>query len=154
MSSSEFVKCFNNAPIILTEGSVGLRMSNEFGFVHDKHIMHASHIYNAQGREALEKIYGQYLKVAEDFALPILLMTNTRRCNKERMLLSDYKDKNVINDYAEFLREVISDYKCEAYVGGYIGCKGDGYTGEGCLSKKEAECLHSWQVDMMKKSGY
>lgn len=63
-------------------------------------------------------------------SLPILLITNTRRANKERLLSSPYKDKNVMRDCADFLKEIIAKYNCEAYIGGYKGCIGDGYTGK------------------------
>lgn len=147
-----FIECYNNAPLILTEGAVGLRMANEFFVAHDNQIMHASHIYNSKGRQALRQIYGQYLKIAEDFKLPIIIMTNTRRANKESVLNSPFKDKNVMSNYAEFLREVIAGYKCEAYIGGYIGSKGDGYTGKDALSKEEAIDFHSWQIEAFKQS--
>jgi len=129
-----------------------LRVSNEFGGIPDKQIMNAGLIYDAVGRKILSKIYGQYLQVAQDFSLPILLMTNTRRANKERVLSSVYRDKNVMSDYADFLREIVTAYKCEVYIGGYIGCKGDGYTGEGCLLKEEAAGFHSWQVEAFNRS--
>lgn len=93
ISSSKFIECYNKSSLILTEGSVGLRMTNEFNLKHDKQIMHASHIYNSNGRQALEKIYGEYLQVAQDFSLPIILMTNTRRVNRERVLNSSYQIK-------------------------------------------------------------
>lgn len=149
ISSKKFIDCYNNSPLILTEGSVGLRVSNEFGIIPDRQIMNASLIYDKTGREILEVIYGQYLQVAQDFSLPILLMTNTRRANKERVLSSHYKYKNIIKDYADFLKEIIAKYNCEAYIGGYIGCKGDGYTGIGALSKEEATDFHSWQIDAL-----
>ncbi|MHB1483096.1 MAG: homocysteine S-methyltransferase family protein [Saccharofermentanales bacterium] len=152
ISSNGFIESFNKSPIILTEGSVGLRTINEFGLKPDEHIAHASHIYNSRGRQVLEKIYRQYLQVAQDYSLPILLMTNTRRANKERVSSSAFKDKNVMSDYADFLREVISKYKCEVHIGGYLGCKGDGYTGEGNLSKQKAEDFHSWQMEAFKQA--
>ena len=152
ISSAEFLTCYKNSPRILTEGSVGLRLSNEFGIVPDKYIGSASLIYDTASRKILKKIYGQYLQVAADFSLPVLLMTNTRRANKERVLSSAYKDRNVMSDYADFLREIIAEYKCEAYVGGYIGCKGDGYTGEGHLSAKEAADFHAWQIEAFQQA--
>lgn len=142
-----FINCYNNSNLILAEGSVGLRITNEFGLIQDKQIMHASHIYNSKGREVLEEIYGQYLQAAQDFSLPIILMTNTRRVNKERLFSSSYSDKNVLSDYADFLQNVVIKYNCETYIGGYIGSKGDGYTGEGSLSKEEFEDFHSWQIE-------
>lgn len=152
MSTKNFIECYNKSPLILTEGSVGLRVSNEFGIIPDRQVMNASLIYDKVGREILEVIYGQYLQVAQDFSLPILLMTNTRRANKERVLSSHYKDKNIMSDYANFLKEIIAKYNCEAYIGGYIGCKGDGYTGLGNLSKDEAIDFHSWQIDALKQA--
>ena len=147
MSSNAFITCYENSPLILTEGSVGLRIVNEFGLACDNHIMHASHIYHSYGRQVLEKIYSQYCKVAQDLSLPILLMTNTRRANKDRVSASAYSNKNIMTDYADFLRRIAIKYQCEVYIGGYIGCKGDGYTGEGNLSKEEAEAFHSWQIE-------
>lgn len=149
ISIKNFIDCYNNSPLILTEGAVGLRVTNEFGIIPDKQIMNASLIYDKVGRKTLEVIYGQYLQVAQDFSLPILLMTNTRRANKERVLASPYKDKNVMKDYADFLKEIIARFNCEAYIGGYIGCKGDGYTGLGSLSKEEAIDFHSWQINAL-----
>lgn len=152
MSSSDFIKCYNNVPIILTEGAVGLRMTNEFHILCDNHISHAGHIYNAEGRKAWTKIYSEYLQIAQDFSLPIILMTNTRRCNKERIANSNFSDKNILKDHADFLRELISKFSCEAYIGGCVGCKGDGYTGDGCLTKDEAEDFHSWQIEAIAKT--
>jgi len=126
---------------------MGLRTINEYKLSYDPQIMHASHIYNAAGRKALSEIYGQYLQVAEDFSLPILLMSNTRRVSKDRIMNSPYKDKNVIKDYVDFLKEIASKYNCETHIGGYMGCKGDGYTGENCLSCADAVDFHSWQVE-------
>ena len=153
MSSSEFLRCYARAPLMLTEGAVGLRMTNEFGLACDGEIMHASHIYTPEGRKALTTIYGQYCRVAEEHALPILLFTNTRRANKERVTACAYREKDVMTDYAGFLREIVSRYKCEAYIGGIIGCKGDGYTGEGCLAEKEAADFHAWQMEAFVRAG-
>lgn len=129
-----------------------MRANNEFGFPVDEQIRIASMIYSKEGRKVLGIIYGQYLQVAQDFSLPILIMTSTRRANKERMLTSQYKNKNVMGDYADFLREIAAKYTCEAYIGGYMGIKGDGYTGNGSLSKEESVDFHFWQVDAFNKA--
>lgn len=147
MSSNQFLECYNNNSVILTEGAVGVRVSNEFSFTPDKNVMSASLIYSAEGRRILETIYGQYLQIAQEYAMPIILMTNTRRVNQNTLRESVYRDKNVISDYAQFLREIISKYSCEAYVGGIIGCQGNAYTGEGRLSKQAAYDFHSWQIE-------
>jgi len=148
-----FLECYNTSRRILTEGSVGLRTVDEFGLARDENVMHAGLIYSAEGRRALTEIYGGYLSVARAYGLPILLMTNTRRANKERVNASVYRDRNIIGDYAEFLREIIAVSGAEAYVGGYIGGKGDGYTAEGALTVAEAENFHAWQIEAFCRAG-
>jgi len=153
MSSESFVSCYANHPRILTEGSVGLRLKNEFGLSPDAHIQYAALVYSAEGRQALRTIYGEYLQVAQDYNLPILLFTNTRRANRDRMAASAYKSHSVIRDYAAFLREIAADYTCETYIGGYIGGKGDGYTGADSLPAVEATAFHAWQVAEFENAG-
>jgi len=107
----------------------------------------AALIYDPKGREVLEKIYRQYLQIAEDYSLPILMVANTRRATRENIECSQFKGKNVMSDYVYFLRELSSQYKCKSFIGCVMGCKGDAYTGEGALSIDEAMSFHEWQVD-------
>jgi S-methylmethionine-dependent homocysteine/selenocysteine methylase len=153
MAKRNFVSCYQQSSLILTEGAVGLRISHEFGITPDNHIKNASLIYSSVGRNALEIIYRQYLQVAEDFSLPIMLMTNTRRTNKDTIIATPFRDKNVIADYAGFLRELAVQYDCETYVGGIAGCRGDAYTGEGSLSIENALSFHEWQINEFEKAG-
>ena len=148
MGKTQLEICFDSNKLILTEGAVGQRMEHEFSLKPDADIMYASLIYSAEGRDALAAIYRSYLQAAEDYRLPILLMTNTRRANKDRVLRSEYRDKNMMRDYACFLRELASDYTCPVFIGGMMGCKGDAYSGSEGLSTDEAIEYHSWQRNM------
>jgi S-methylmethionine-dependent homocysteine/selenocysteine methylase len=109
-------------------------------------VIYAGLIYDSFARSALAELYGQYLAIARDFDLPIMLMTNTRRANSERVARSPF-DCNIMCDYTDFLYEVISRYDCEAYVGGMTGCRGNAYSGGKGLSFEEAVEFHSWQID-------
>ena len=129
-----------------------MRVANEFGIKSDEHIKAASRLYEPKSRNALEKVYRQYLQIAEDYSLPILIMTSTRRVTKENLERSQYRDKNVIPDYVDFLRGLTSQYHCPAFIGGIMGCKGDAYTGEGALSIEEAAVFHEWQVNEFEKA--
>ena len=153
MSTEMFLSCFQKSQRILTEGAVGLRIKNEYGLSPDKHVQYAYLVYDAAGRRALRAIYGEYLQAAQDYNLPILLFTNTRRANRDRVAASSYRDENVMRDYASFLREVAADYDCETYIGGYIGGKGDGYTGADSLPTAEATSFHAWQVAEFENAG-
>jgi S-methylmethionine-dependent homocysteine/selenocysteine methylase len=151
--SKDFTPFFCNAPAMLTEGAVGTRIQHEYGIDIGDSIKVAALIYDPDGRRALEAIYRQYLSIAEEYALPILLMANTRRVNRETVARSPHRHKSIIRDYVGFLRELAGDYRCEAYIGGIIGCKGDAYTGEGALRLREAEAFHEWQADALANAG-
>ena len=143
----EFTKMYERHPFILTEGAIGERMKHEYGLYPDTDIMFAALLYSFKGKAALEEIYRQYLSIAEKYEVPIMLMTNTRRANKERVHKSEYQKKSIMLDYALFLGDMIRNYNCQAYIGGLIGCKNDAYSGDCGLSYEEAIQFHSWQVD-------
>ena len=140
--------CFNTKQLILTEGAVGQRIEREFSLKPDEDIMYAPLIYDPIGRDALATIYRSYLKVAEDNNLPILLFTNTRRANRDRVLRSRHSNRNMMRDYADFLRELAAEYSCETFIGGQMGCRGDAFSGKEGMSTDEAVEYHSWQLNM------
>ena len=149
---NNFVSTYERSPIMLTEGAVGQRLEHEYGLLPDKDIMYAGLLYSNEGRKALSSIYNQYLHIAEIYELPILLMTNTRRANQERVINSVHRNKNIMLDYTNFLKELVSDFRCEAFIGGMMGCKNDAYSGNQGLGFSEAAQFHSWQVNMFDKT--
>ena len=144
---------YETAPFFLTEGAVGTRLAEEFGLAPDEYIDKAALLYDKAGRRALESIYGGYLQVAEDDNLPLMLMTNTRRANRERMALADRAYQNVIADYTKFLRELAGKHHSQVYIGGIMGCRGGAYTGAGALTREEAVAFHSRQAEQMAQAG-
>lgn len=146
MKKRGFIQCYNESKLILTEGAVGLRLVHEYHIQPDKDVMFAPLIYDREARGALAEIYGQYLQTAQDFSLSIMLMTNTRRANKERVMRSAFSGRDIMGDFMDFLYELISRYSCEAYVGGMVGCRGDAYSGGEGLPAEEAFDFHMWQV--------
>ncbi len=148
MTKTRLEQCFENNSLILTEGGVGQRLEKEYSLKPDADIMYASLIYDSIGRSALTAIYRSYLQVAQDYHLPILLLTNTRRANMDRVLRSKFKDRNMMRDYAVFLRELASMYTCETFIGGMMGCRGNAYCGTEGMSTNEAIHFHTWQMNM------
>lgn len=98
MEQLSFIESFRTSPFILTEGAIGERLRHEFHISPDKHIAHAALIYDDSHREILASIYRQYLQIATEFRLPLMLMTPTRRANIEQIAASDYRHKNVLAD--------------------------------------------------------
>jgi S-methylmethionine-dependent homocysteine/selenocysteine methylase len=147
MRKQSFQDCFIKDKLILTEGAVGQRIEREFHIKPDKDVMYAGLIYDEQSRKALETIYRQYLQVAEDNSLPIMLLTNTRRANKDRVARSVYSNKDIMGDFTAFLAGLAAEYSCKAYIGGQMGCRGDAYKGDEGLSTQEAIEFHTWQAN-------
>lgn len=146
MQKRSFTDCFSSSPLILTEGAIGLRLEHEYNIKPDKDVVYAGLIYDKHARRALARLYGQYLAIARDFSLPIMLMTNTRRANRERVERSPF-GKAIMRDYTEFLYELVGGYDCEAYVGGMTGCRSDAYSGCEGLTEHEAYEFHIWQAE-------
>lgn len=146
MQKRSFTDCFSSSPLILTEGAIGLRLQHEYNIKPDKDVVYVGLIYDKTARSALSALYGQYLAIARDFSLPIMLMTNTRRANRDRVERSPF-GKAIMRDYTEFLYELVGGYDCEAYVGGMTGCRGDAYSGCEGLTEHEAYEFHMWQAE-------
>lgn len=139
-------ECFHTSPLILTEGAVGQRLEHEYALQPDADIVYAAMLYDPAGRKALAAIYRSYLRVAEEAGLPILLMTNTRRANRERVLRSKYRAQPIMRDYTRLLLDLADGASCPVYVGGMMGCRGDAYSGTEGLSTQQAVDFHTWQL--------
>ena len=157
IKDTPFVSCFNTSPIILTEGAIVERLKSEFNILLDNDIVHAGLIYNHNHANLLAGIYKQYIDIAINYDLPIMLMTPTRRANRERIKSSLYHGKNVNSDCVDFLSNIRKDYHQSKanniFIGGLMGCKGDAYKYEETLSIDEACKFHLWQAEQFKNAG-
>lgn len=153
MKRLSFTETFRTAPYILTEGGIVARLRHEYHIPLDEHIVHAGLIYDDVTRDALTEIYRQFIKVATDFQLPLMLMTPTRRANMMRISESVYRNRKVLADNIDFLTQLCSGASIPAYVGGLTGCRGDAYDGRYYLSVEEATEFHYPTVRTMMEGG-
>lgn len=142
MEQLSFIESFRTSSFILTEGAIVERLRHEFHISPDKHIAHAALIYDDSHREILASIYRQYLQIATEFRLPLMLMTPTRRANIEQIAASDYRHKNVLADTMAFLSRFRDEASTPVYIGGLAGCRGNAYDGRYYLSVEEAMEFH------------
>lgn len=137
---------------ILMEGAIAERVKREFGIIPDDTVALASLVLTERGRAALKTIWGEYIKIAEKYGLPLLTATPTRRANRERLEKAGF-GKELLTENVRFLQSLCHDSGAEIYIGGLMGCKGDAYTGEGALSDPEAYDFHRWQADALAAAG-
>lgn len=144
---TNFEHCFSTRKFLLMEGALGERLKREYGIFPDEAIALAAHVYNDAARMGLKELYIQYITIAREANLPLMITSPTRRANRERAQQSSFADRNIINDNVAFLKSIRQEHDMEIYVGGLMGCRGNAYTADEVLSIKDAHEFHSWQAN-------
>jgi len=147
-----FETCYHTSPTILMEGAIGERLKREYNIKIDGPVALADLVYNETAKRAISNIYKEYIEIAEQYNLPFMATTTTRRANKERVHLAKYNE-NIIADNVNFLNEIRRTTNIEMFVGGLMGCKGDAYKATDVLSQDESFKFHSWQADLFMQAG-
>ncbi len=147
-----FERIFNESSCILTEGALVERLKTEFNIRLDDPVNHAGLIYNKP--KILEKLYSQYIEIANKHNLPIMIMTPTRRVNYESVKDSKFRNKPIIPDACSYLNTIRERYNGKSQnilIGGLLGCKGDAYSGEKKMDMHSAYNFHSKQTVQFQK---
>lgn len=143
----KFTQIFHQSELLLTEGAIAQRLKSTFHLRMDDHINHSGLIYEAP--EIVESLYRQYIGIAEQYDLPILIMTPTRRVNKSSLLLSGFSTCHLLTDAVHFLNRICAGYpnfSSKILIGGLLGCKGDAYSGERVMDSEAAYHFHRHQT--------
>ncbi len=151
---------FNDAvnfyPHIITEGSIIERLKREFTYPLDDALSNALMIYDEVGKPLLEKIYREYLDIAESSDLPIMLLTPTWRTNSDRTKIADIDMKTINTDaflFVDTIRKSYGNFSEKIFIGGLTGCRGDAYKPEEALSENEAYHFHKEQMQILADAG-
>ena len=146
-----------NAPIILTEGAVIERLRRDPAVELDPYITNAGLIYDQDGKQAMSRIYRQYIDIASRYRLPMIVSAPTWRASSERINKSAYRGrKTIIKDCADFIKQILQDVSQSAdclYIAGLIACRGDSYDPREALSAEKAEAYHCLQVQELAEAG-
>lgn len=140
-----FTDCMKMERPLLLEGALGERLKREYGLIFDKDLDMSPLVYSESGRAALSRLWKEYMDIAKEYELPFLATTPTRRTNLQRIQRTGY-DESIIKANVDFLRGIQKNSSQEMYVGALVGCRGDAYTGTGCLSQQEAYEFHKWET--------
>jgi len=143
-------------PLIITEGSVIERLKREFNYPLDDALSNALMIYDEAGKSLLEKIYREYLDIAESSDLPIMILTSTWRANKERTRIANVDMKTINTDaflFVDTIRKSYGNFSEKIFIGGLTGCKGDAYKPEEALSENDAYHFHKAQMQILSDAG-
>lgn len=155
MDFKKFVTDTDTASVALSEGSIFERLRRDPAVQYDPYIFHACLIYNDYARAVLEGVHREYKDVAQNYGLPMLIMTDTWRASAERIEASNFKGNKVNQDNACFLSDLRAGYNdsMNIFICGQIGPRGDAYKPEEALSKAEAESFHAKQLAALAEGG-
>lgn len=141
----------NTAPAILTEGPIIERLKREFHLNMDNSKQHLDLVYKQE--MALRKIYSEYLEIGKANNLPILITTPTRCVNKDTMQYANASNRMVIRDTCRFyntLKQQDPSYSNSIFIGGLLGCRGNGYSGKQQMTIEESYQFHKHQTEAFK----
>ena len=144
-----FMEVYNHSNSILMEGALGERLKHEYSFAFDEHLALAPFVYYENKRNAINKLWKQYIRIANENNLPFMATTPTRRVNSDNIKKSNY-DENIIRDNVDNLRSLLP---FSMYLGGLMGCKGDAYKCTAVLSVDESYEFHSWEASLFNDAG-
>ena len=83
-----FAACFEKSRHLLLEGALGERLKREYGLKIDGTAAMAPLVYDPQAQKALAALWAVYRGIAQEYGLPFLATTPTRRANRERAALA------------------------------------------------------------------
>lgn len=145
-----------NAPgPILTEAGVSERLCRRKDLVAHGPATISGLVYEPAGREALADIYKEYLAVAQNHGLPMLLAAPTWRANPQRLAAAGLDGRPVNRDCVAFLRSIIqqSPWREKTRLTGLMGPQGDAYRPEEALPEAEAAAFHQTQARALAEAG-
>jgi homocysteine S-methyltransferase len=151
-----FLDAVQTTPLLLTEGAVIERLRRDQTVVLDPHVLHAGFIYDERGREALRRLYREYVDIGAAFDLPMMVCTPTWRANPVRLQHAHLAHRDVNGDGVRFVTSIRDEYGAYAkrvFIGGLLGCAGDAYKPAEGLSADRAAEFHDAQARALTAAG-
>ncbi len=152
-----FAGTLQDAPFLLTEGGVIERLRRELLLPLHPRLLNTALLFEAEGPNALRRIYREYLHVGFHHDLPMLILTPTWRGNPERLASAGLPGVKEVSEEAFRLLDQVRDgygsYSKSIFIGGLLGCRGNAYNAAEALGEKEAYDFHREQSRALAAAG-
>lgn len=109
-------------------------------------------IQTPEGRNILRAFVREYIAIAREAGLPIVIGTPTWRLDKLRSA-EEHIPEDLNNQAVAFERKFKEDY-ARIIVAGQIGCQNDCYKPEEAPGAENAYDFHSWQIERLTDSDF
>lgn len=134
-------------PKILMEAAIAERVRRAHPELMHPRLATSLLTQSIEGREVLGSFVREYITIARNADLPIVLGTPTWRVDKARCA-EEHISGDLNTQAIQFVREFESEYS-NISIAGQVGCKNDCYKPEEALSTEEACDFHSWQAERL-----
>lgn len=156
MNRPTFAEQLQKYSVILGEGALIERLRRDSPFELDEQVVNSAFIYEPEKRAAMAAIYRQYLSIAREHRLPMLLSTPTWRASEERIKRAGLAGRDLNGDNYTFidqLRREQGEYAEQVIICGLLSCKGNAYCPAEALSRTESRRFHRWQAEQLAATG-
>lgn len=153
---NRLVRALEKESFILAEGSIIELIKRNYSIEIDQYISNSALVLDSEKREILKSVYREYLEIAINKKLPIMLLTPTWKASSRNASLYgiDYLDLNKkCVDLLFELRNEYENYSDKIIIGGLIGPIGDAYDYKTALSAEESYEEHSKQINALNSLG-
>ncbi len=152
-----FAATLQDAPFLLTEGAVIERLRRDRSLPLHPRLLNTALLFEAEGPNALRRIYHEYLHIGYHHDLPMLIFTPTWRGNAERLASGGLPGVREVSEEAFRLLDQVRDgygsYSRSIFIGGLLGCRGDAYSAKDSLREEEAYAFHGEQAQALAATG-
>ncbi len=136
----------SHCPFILSEAAICERLKGVGGIELHPTLFNAPLVYDQASSDVLAGIYHQYIDIAREYQVPILIAAPTWRLDAERVAAADVPS-TINRDAVEFINRVKEESGYgQVYVAGLMAPKNDCYQPGEALSVEQAERFHSAQA--------
>ncbi|OPL08575.1 MAG: hypothetical protein AVO33_10135 [delta proteobacterium ML8_F1] len=144
---ANFSQTYEQMPVLMLQGSVGERIYRNFTRQKpEKPLGLAGLYYSENGHRGLDRVFHDYVSIAQKFDLPLLLHPYSKVIDRELISGTYYEDRNITADNYHHCQSIVDGYPLireKVFIGTILGFSGDSYRPSTGLSEEEAYALHS-----------
>lgn len=144
---------FSPYPFVLSEGAICERLRRNESIALHPTLFNTPLIYDSAGARVLAGVYHEYIDIARDHGIPIVIAAPTWRLDAQRVAEAGVP-RTINRDAVEFIQKVKEDSGYEpVFVTGLLAAKNDCYDPSVALSSEEAEAFHRAQASELAGAG-
>ncbi len=153
MMTKPMLSLFSEHPFILSEAAICERLRGNDAITLHPTLFNTPLIYDESAAKLLASITHQYIDIAREFAVPIIIAAPTWRLDAQRVAAADVP-VSINRDAVDFIQKIKQDAGYEpVYVTGLLAPKNDCYDPNAALSFGEAESFHATQAEQLAEAG-